>query len=449
MHATKLKNKKIGYIAFGKDDFGYGISYILNINNIQAERATVKTAKYFDVLLVSVFWWAHVYDFVRFCIAANVGWKQQKPQIIVGGFNSFNPYVFMPWAHKVIVGDGENVIMDAISDNHNDSIFTGVEKSVVYANASIGDNCYVYKNKTISRVEIARGCKYRCPYCQLTHLKPYREASLSSIKKAIDNVETKRVALFAPNGITHSNYNEIIDYAESKELTNIASDVRYNEIDKFRNNNTARMGIEGISPKLRKQVSKKISNLEFVGLIKKRMLQCVKRGYKPSLHSYFILDLPNESEEDWLEFEELLQMINKIKGVEDLTWIMTGNVFMPCPHTPYELEKINLNIDYSKKWKHALSDLWREKKFNFTIAGRHSVFSPYSRLLSMIATRGGEEASEIIYNIVKNKDLKHSFVGRWHKSLNSLSRFLGNYGGSEYYSGVPKSMPWKVVRLVK
>lgn len=441
-------NKKIGHITFGKDDFGYGLSYILNKNNIHSKRASFKTAKHFDILLFSCFWWAHVYDFWGFCVKAGVGNKKKKPEIIVGGFNTFNPWVFLPMAHKVCVGDGENVVLDAIHDRHNESIFTGAEKSVVYANADISQNTYAYRHGDISRVEIARGCKYKCKFCQLTHLKKYREVDLESVKAALDNVETKRVAIFAPNGMTHKNYHEISDYAKAIGLSNVATDVRYNEIKEYENNNTPTMGIEGISYKLRKTIRKPLSNEKFLDVLKTRAQQCYDRGYKPSIHTYFILDLPGEDKGDWIEFENLLQEVNMLDFANNLTWIMTGNVFMPAPHTPLDNKTINLDRDYKNIWRDAISDLKREKPFNFTIAGRHSIFSPYSRLLSMIATRGGPESWEIIYNIINNKELKHNSVGRWQKSLHVLERFLtANFDGPEVYTGSPKEKPWKVVKF--
>lgn len=440
-----MNDFKIGYVVFGKDEFGYSLSYLMDINGIKAKKATIKTAKYFDVLLFSIFWWAHVYDFWDFCIKAGVGNKNLKTKIIVGGFNSFNPYVFFPMAHKVCVGDGENVILDAIYDKSNKSIFTGVESEVFYNQYDIKNNEYCYTSGGLSRIEIARGCKYKCKFCQLTYLKKYREVDLESIKHAIDKCETRRVSVFAPNGMTHKNYDDIVDYLESKEKINIATDVRYNEIDKYRNNNTATMGLEGISYRLRKKIGKPLDNDGVVEVIKKRIKQCVDRGYQPSIHTYFILDLPGEEKQDWEEFEELLQKVNEIKDAAGLTWIFTGNVFMPSPHTPLENESINLDRDYRIFWRNALSDLKRDKKFNFTIAGRHSIFSPYSRLLSMIATRGGSESGEIIYNIVRNKKLKHLMVGRWEKSLLVLNRFLKNYGGAEQYTTPPKKKPWKIV----
>ncbi|MCK5615032.1 radical SAM protein [Candidatus Pacearchaeota archaeon] len=438
---------KIGYVTFGKDDFGYAMSYVLYKNGISAKRASIKSAKHFDVLLFSCFWWAHVYEFVNFCIKAGIGYKKKTPRIIVGGFNAFNPLVFLPWAHQVVVGDGEDILKCVIDGESHPSVFTGTEKEVLYNHCSIADNDFIYRSGTITRIEIARGCKYKCPYCQLTHLKKYREASLESVKSALDKVETKRVALFAPCGMSHKNYKEISEYTRERGLVNIASDVRYNEIEKYDNNNTARMGIEGLSYKLRKSITKPITNKKFVEIIEDRSKKCREIGYKPSIHTYFILDLPKESKEDWEEFEELLAMVNEIKGVEDLTWIITANVFMPCPHTPFENEEIHLDRDYNEIWRQVMSDRWRKNKFKFTIAGRHSIFSPYSRLLSMIATRGGEESGEIIYNVVNNKRLKKLFVGKWQSSLKALSGFLDNYGGIEKYVGKPEKTPWKVVNI--
>jgi len=438
---------KIGRVTFGKDDFGYGMAYILWKNGIESKRAGIKTAREFDVLLFSIFWWAHVYKFYAFCHKAKVGGKRETPHIIVGGFNAFNPNVFFPFAHQVVVGDGEDVIMAALKKEYHSSIYTGREKEVIYADSDIKTNNYVYDHTDISRIEIARGCKYKCPYCQLTHLKPYREVNLESVIDALNNVKTKRVGLFAPNGMTHKDYDKIIDHCISLSLTNIASDVRYNEIDRYRNSNTAKVGIEGVSYRLRKAVSKPITNEKFLKLLINRANTCRKLGYAPSIETYFILDLPTEDESDWKEFQDLLDMVDKTKELNDLTWIMTANVFMPGPHTPFENEVIHLDRDYKSIWREAITDFKRDKPYNFTIGGRHSVFSPYSRLLSMIATRGGKEAGEIIYNITANENLKRALLGKWRKSLRVLSKFLDHYEGMEKYTEAPREKPWKIVKI--
>lgn len=440
-------NKKIGYVTFGKDDFGYGMAYVLYKNNILAKRATVKTARHFDIILFSIFWWAHVYRFYDFCVKAGIGNKREKPHIIVGGFNSFNPHVFFPFAHQVVVGDGEEVLMAALKQEGHRSIFTGKEKEVYYNHSDISDNDYMYGHTDISRIEIARGCKYKCPYCQLTYLKPYREVGIDSICRAMDKVKTKRVGLFAPNGMSHENYKDIVNYAKEKNLTNIAADVRYNEIHLFENNNTAKVGVEGLSYRLRKSVTKILPDDKFIEILKERSSKLRERGLTPSIETYFILDLPTENEDDWRAFNDLLQKVNAEKELHDLTWIMTANVFMPGPHTPFEDEVIHIDRDYKNMWKTAISDFHLKEKYNFTVGGRHSVFSPYSRVLSMIATRGGTEAGEIIYNIVSNKRLKNALMGRWRKALIHLTKFLRHYDGIERYIDKPEVRPWKTVKL--
>jgi radical SAM superfamily enzyme YgiQ (UPF0313 family) len=442
-----MKNKMIGYVTFGKDDFGYGMAYVLSKSGLRAQRATIKTARYFDVICFSIFWWAHVYRFYDFCVRAGIGYSNEKPRIIVGGFNTFNPDVFFPLAHQVVVGDGETVFKAAIKGEAHPSIYTGIEKDLIYNHCDISDNSFCYRSSEITRIEIARGCKYKCPYCQLAFLKPYREVELSAIRRAIDQVATKRVALFAPNGGSHTHYKQITELASRRGLSNVASDVRYNEMKIYNNDNTARTGIEGISERLRRSIKKPISDKAFLDLVKLRMAQCEKRGTRPALHTYFILDLPGEDNSDWKAFDDLLQKVDSLPGIENFTWIITGNVFMPGPHTPLESASIHIERDYKQIWRAALSDRTRAKKYRFTLTGRHSVFSPYSRALSMIATRGGNEAGEIIYNLVANERLKKASMGTWSKSLRALRRFLEHYGGIERYIGEISNGPWKKVRV--
>jgi radical SAM superfamily enzyme YgiQ (UPF0313 family) len=444
--------KNIGYVNFSKDDFGYGISYILYKNNIKAIPATIQTAKYFDVLLFSIFWWEHVYDFYKFCIKAGVGKGKEKPLVIVGGFNSFNPLVFMPYAHKVVVGDGEDVLVKAINNEFHLSIYTGIEEKILYNLCDISENDYVYNypGQGISRIEIARGCKYKCKFCQLTWLKPYREVSIEAVKRAVDNVKTKRVALFAPNSPSHSNYQGINEYHMSKKLNNIAADVRYNEMHLYNNQQTPTIGLEGMSYKLRKSIGKPITNEDFVKNLNELFERQVKKGYQPSVHTYIILDLPGEEKEDFEEYAELMKMVNKSKYAKYLTWIMTGNVFMPGPHTPLENEEIHIDRDYRKIWNDVLSDRDGKPKYIFKTAGRHTIFSPYSRLLSQIATRGGNEAHVIIEQIVANKQLAQTTIGKWENALRVLIKFIDKYyGGVEKYTGKNPDNHWKMVEIPK
>ncbi len=442
----------VGYVNFSKDDFGYGLSYVLSKTKLKTYRATVQTTRHFDVLLFSIFWWEHVYKFYEFCINADIGaHKHEKPLIIVGGFNTFNPHVFIPYAHRVVVGDGEGLIEGIIEGKPYANVFTGHERTVEYRVCPIEDNNFVYTSDTgISRIEIARGCKYKCRFCQLAWLKPYREASLESVKSAIDRVTSKLVALFAPNSPSHSSYLEIMDYAKAKGFPNIAADVRYNELEGYDNQQTPTIGLEGLSYRLRKSVGKPVKNEElrdkFFDLFERQM----KKGYKPSLHTYIILDLPGEETEDFSSFRELMGMVDDYKYAPLVTWIMTANVFMPAPHTPLEMEQIHLERDYKAIWiDRIVSDRDGRPKHKFQLGGRHTVFSPYSRLLSMIATRGGPDTWRLIEQIAGNKQLKQAMLGPWQRSLKVLTKFIDkNFGGIDQFTGTPSIRHWDIVTLL-
>ena len=85
---------KIGYLTFGRDDFSYGLALCLSrLKDVELYRVTPKTAKYVDVLLFSCFWWEHIYLLADFLRKAGIKKSDTvRPQIIVGGFNTFSQF---------------------------------------------------------------------------------------------------------------------------------------------------------------------------------------------------------------------------------------------------------------------------------------------------------------------------------------------------------------------
>lgn len=431
---------KIGYKIFGKSSLNYGLSLCLQRNNINAELVTINTAYLYDVVLFSVFWWQHAYDFVDFCDKARIGKHLgKKPRIIVGGFNSFNPTIFKKYAHQVCVGDGETVILPAIKGEHHPSIYTGIEKSVVYNNDDISNNDYIYYNEAkIARIEIARGCKYKCSFCQLSALKKYREVKATSIERALCKVKNKRTALFAPNKTSHSEYDKITELLKSSGKVDVVPDVRFNDVEKFYTQGTIQIGVEGLSERLRYSVGKKLSNDRLREIIKYIIKKGLEQGHKPHIHTGFIFDLPGESDDDFREFSGFLDDLQTLENINKFCWFFVFNLFMPSPFTPLELDPIHIDCDYTTKMKRVLS---KNRTFAVQRAGRF--FSNYNRVLSMIATRGGEEFSDIAKEIDKSiiKEIPDS------KKIVPLKFLLKKYGGIEKYIQVPTSKPWRIVDL--
>jgi hypothetical protein len=81
------------------------------------------------------------------------------------------------------------------------------------------------------------------------------------------------------------------------------------------------------------------------------------------------------------------------------------------------------------------------RKYAVSIHGR--LFGNYSRLLSMITTRGGADTTDIINQILNR--VSPSIPD--YKKLVSLKFILKNYGGVERFVDIPKEKPWSIVKL--
>lgn len=438
---------KIGYLTFGRDDFSYGLSLSMRKIDKRHEtyRVTPKTARYVDVLFFSCFWWEHIYVMADFLRQAGIDKSQDlkdRPFIIVGGFNSFNPLPLSKYADAVIVGDGEETLYKLVEDLDADlpGVFREGDTDVEYqiVDPLIG---YCHETNQIGRVEIARGCRYKCSFCAVTFLKPYREVPVDEVKKALTRCAVKRVALFAPEPTLHSQDSHIDDLCDIFGKTRLDTDIRLDNLGK-RRDNMPRVGIEGISYKLRKSVNKPYTDEKIYTQVKK-LVDAGRRG----LFMYFILDLPGEDEQDWRDMISMFERISDIPGCENFLLKPQPNVFMPSPHTPMEYASIHYWRDYRTKWhKYMSKDGKRGWKIMMCEANR--VFGPTSRVLSMVSTRAGYEFYDLDRYLTEKGVLRVRGGRPVVLSLPKLERYLKPFGGTEKYCGeyTKETAPWKVVR---
>jgi radical SAM superfamily enzyme YgiQ (UPF0313 family) len=442
---------KVGYLTFGRDDFGFGMALCLSKIKDDLFRVTPKTARYVDVLLFSCFWWEHIYllaDFLRRAGIKKI--DHDRPRIIVGGFNTFNPLPFLNYCDAVVCGDGENLINDVlVGDYSSDSVLIEGKKQVTWNNVDplVG---FCHNTNDIGRIEIARGCKAKCRFCAVSALKPYREVPLEEVEKAIQSTTAKRVALFAPEPTFHSKNNELQGLCHQYGKTRLDTDVRLDRIDhRHMDGGVLRSGIEGLSERLRKSVRKPYTN-DFI-------VEAVRGAIEQGRHGmffYLILDLPGETDADFEEFIEMLHKIEMIPGCEDLVLVPSPSVFMPSPHTEMEYDEIHYDRDYGTKWYnlfrgHGLKN-GVNKPWKFQMAERARVFGPSARVLSMVSTRSGAEFIEIEKALHKNKLISIDGKGRVScKDLKGLEKVLLPFGGVEKYCGsyTADNAPWKILTL--
>lgn len=398
-----MSKKKIGYMTFGRDDFSYGIALVLSKIDRQKYdvfRVTPKTARLVDVLLFSIFWWEHYYNLASFLRLAGIEKKKHpRPRIIIGGFNTFSPVPLLQYADAVVVGDGEEVIEDALEDRQNKSILRDGDTSVEWATCN-DLTPFILDTSDISRVELCRGCRYKCKFCAVGHLKRYRELPVEKAEEAIRATKSKRISLFAPEPTLHSNNQAITELCERYRKIRQDSDIRIDRIGVTRDS-VPRVGLEGLSERLRKSVNKPYTDDYVIEKIKVLMASGAK-----GIFFYLILDLPGETDEDWEAFRSLLTKIGNIPGSDKFLIKPSPSVFLPTPHTPLGGAEINWDRDYAGKWWDFFRGgerLRNGKHWEAMIAERCRVFRPHSRVLSMAATRAGAEFYEMEKELYRNK----------------------------------------------
>lgn len=435
---------KIGYLSFGRDELSYGLALVLDtIPRENRFRVTPKTARLVDYLCFSIFWWEHIYllaDFLRRAEISRI--NDERPNIIIGGFNTFNPVPLSCYADFVVCGDGEEVFPAILHGEEHPGIFYGPGHLAVWQNIN-SPRAFCNETNDIARIEIARGCKYRCRFCAVAHLKPYREVPVDEIEVLLQLTKLKRVSLFAPEPTIHSRDAEITEICHRMGKIRTDSDVRLDRLPR-REDSVPRVGIEGLSERLRKSVDKPYRNEQIVGAVK----NAISVGRK-GIFMYFILDLPGEEETDWLELRELLEEIGRLPGAGNFLLKPSPNVFMPTPHTPMELDGIHWERDYAGKWAKFFGR-GDNRQWDAMIAERSRVFSPSARVLSMLATRTGTEFAEIEKELTKGKIITIS-GGRVHcRDEHGLLQVLKNYGGVERYCGPYTGIPpWKSLEVTK
>ena len=102
-------NIKIGYLVFGGGDNTLGMEIIVaSIKDAFPDLQLVglvdhSTAKHVDILLVSLYWYKNIYDFIQFLNTAGIDPRKKKPIIIIGGMAALNPFILSGYFHYAVL----------------------------------------------------------------------------------------------------------------------------------------------------------------------------------------------------------------------------------------------------------------------------------------------------------------------------------------------------------
>jgi radical SAM superfamily enzyme YgiQ (UPF0313 family) len=369
----------------------------------------------YETILTSCYWPEQLYDLIRWRRKAQV-----KARIVIGGNTpTCNPAPFLPWVDACYLGDAEE--WDCRMESPHIVMSGGGVADIARAKAIYP---FIYEdNQRAARsfIEISRGCKNKCAFCQYGWLKPYREANIVDIKTMIEVAKTKSVRVFAADRYQHTCYGLIRTLLVNAGHNDTGSDVSLKFLLKhpeyLKITRKIRIGIEGMSEGLRRRVLKPLTDDEIVETHAMAVAANIK-----CFDWYMIYGLPWETDSDVDAFHVLLHRLGKV--MQGRTLAIHFNAFQPNALTPMQWDAAA--VDYPRqRWMRIIGE---------RVPGLCLMYKPgtltSNRVMAhrMVAVRGSEASKAIAYNIAYNP--------RFAKDADAIMREFEKAEGKALFDGL-------------
>jgi len=297
---------------------------------------------------------------------------KRSPIIIAGGASvTMNPFPVADFFDFILLGDAEGVLPEILKlrkRNGKDYFLKRISKDFpcVFVPKYPKDSYTVNFTSDISRgllppaekrqpkIELARGCKFKCSFC-LQAVIPYRENKFDSLLRCLAQYSGRSVMLGANAPCSYSGIGSLLDFCREHKIYSRGFSFRLSALKEgvLKKMNmmkmvSANVGIEGYSERLRKMVRKGYTK---DGVIKKLWL--IQR-YIPMITLDFISHFPTVNIRDVLQFKEMLEAILQQRDKEGLKvgYDLTVTPLVPRPHT--ELELVPYREENAEKAAHEI-----------------------------------------------------------------------------------------------
>jgi radical SAM family uncharacterized protein/radical SAM-linked protein len=403
--------------------------------------------------------------------------RDGDPLVIAGGTAMYNPEPVADFLDGVVIGEGEEVIheiIDCVKETKKNHSSRRDTLKHLHSIHGMYIPLYHEKGERVTRrfiqnlsrelyplspivpyvsithdrltVEIMRGCKQGCRFCQAGFItRPAREVPLDDIvtvaEEGIRNSGWDEVSLLSLSSSEHSRILNIIKALKSRlhntsisfpslrgdsitqEFADALSDVKRSSLT---------LAPEAGTERLRTVINKNISD----DVILNSCEIAMKSGWK-RLKLYFMIGLPTETSRDLDGIVELVKRIRKVALGKKIK--VSISPFVPKPHTPFQwMAQDSLDL-MGEKQKYLLREIatksidvsWRKPEVSYLEA----VFSRGDRNLSKVlevawrmGSRFEEWSEEFNFEIWKEA---------FGKTGIDPSRYLQSFKG--------KDLPWNYV----
>ncbi|MHA2377707.1 MAG: B12-binding domain-containing radical SAM protein [Candidatus Thorarchaeota archaeon] len=298
-----------------------------------------------------------------------------SPVVLVGGpVVSANPEPFTDFVDAFVIGEGDLVIHDIVdtvrdSSSRSEALVSMREIPGVYVPSAdqssvkrlIMDNLDdifhpvtqiipdvpdgakqepVFGKSLL--VEVTRGCGYSCKFCMVGHIcRPRRARSLDCLKRIVEqgleNTPVRKVSLIGSSLGDLDGLEGFASWVVNQNIQLSAPSLRADSVtlgllEAFvkGGQRTLTIAPEAGSDRMRRAMGKGLDDEE----IDRAARLAAEAGYR-ALKLYFIIGLPDESEEDIIDISRMVKHLSQISGLRITASI---NPFVPKAHTRWERE---------------------------------------------------------------------------------------------------------------
>jgi radical SAM family uncharacterized protein/radical SAM-linked protein len=355
------------------------------------------------------------------------------PLVIAGGPNTFNPAPVADFFDAFVIGDGEEVVIEmshlALRTKEGGGRKEDLLKSLnqlegIYVPAVPPEGRKVRKRMVSNldrapypvcpivpymkvvhdrlSIEIARGCKRGCRFCEAGFIhRPYRERSSKSIEDLVKaSLKSTGYEEFSLLSLSAGDYSSIglllstlMDDNESRRVAASFPSLRIESILGTLAEQVKRVRKTGftIAPeagteRLRKVINKELDeNVLFEG-----GAELFSKGWR-NIKLYFMMGLPTEREEDLRGIIELSKRLSRVDTQKKIhpTVNVSVSTFVPKPHTPFQWEA-QTPLDEMKEKLSFLKHQAREGHLHLKWQ------DPHLSYLEGIFSTGGRDLSRVL-----------------------------------------------------
>jgi len=295
-----------------------------------------------------------------------------KAKRILGGGGCFAPAIFDPLVDCQCVGEGYDFLVTLIEDSYQ-AVLKRPETWVPGETRPVTPNMNfpwhmppILNTDNIYRVFASRGCHNKCLFCQTGNAQTYRtNPNPDLLNRQVRNLRERglKFALVTNDGadvpIQVDGPQEFVS-ANFKNLVKLQKEGRL--IPRYFKQ--VRIGVEGVSERLRKAIGKPVPNDGLAELTIKANRDGVRVRW------FFIAGLPGEEPEDW---EELRALFRTTHHIEKSMIIAVFHSFIPEPSTP--LGVLPLVDEYLPRYNSVITHYYRGMDFtgriHFTAPGHY------------------------------------------------------------------------------